>query len=65
MTQWMSGNGLVNTLNYDADGRLTSIAVPGVQALGVSYDAATGLTVSLTGSTAEWPKALVTMPCPG
>lgn len=40
MTQWMSGNGLVNTLNYDADGRLTGIAVPGVQALGVSYDAA-------------------------
>lgn len=40
MAQWTSSNGLVNTLSYDTDGRLTGVAVPGVQSLGLSYDAA-------------------------
>lgn len=43
MTQWTSGNGLTNALAYDADGRLTSINVPGTQSLGLTYDAANRL----------------------
>ncbi|MHB1056510.1 MAG: DUF4329 domain-containing protein [Rhodanobacter sp.] len=37
---WISSNGLTNTLDYDDDGRLTSIGVPGVQNLTFDYDAA-------------------------
>jgi RHS repeat-associated protein len=40
MAQWTSGNGLSNSLTYDADGRLTSINVPNTQSLGVTYDVA-------------------------
>ena len=40
MSQWISSNGIVNTLNYDTDGRLTGIAATNVQSLGFSYDAA-------------------------
>lgn len=38
MHGWTSGNGLVNTLSYDTDGRLTGINTTGVQSLGFSYD---------------------------
>lgn len=38
MHNWTSSNGLVNTLSYDTDGRLTSINAPGAQSLGFSYD---------------------------
>ncbi|WP_172969547.1 RHS repeat protein [Rhodanobacter sp. T12-5] len=55
MATWTSGNGLVNTLSYDTDGRLTGISVPGVQSLGFSYDSAdriiqisNGLDINLT-----------------
>jgi RHS repeat-associated protein len=38
MAGWASSNGLVNTLSYDTDGRLTGISVPGKQSLGLTYD---------------------------
>jgi RHS repeat-associated protein len=38
MQSWTSSNGLVNTLSYDTDGRLTGISAAGVQSLGFSYD---------------------------
>jgi len=38
MAGWTSSNGLVNTLDYDTDGRLTGISVPGKQSLGFTYD---------------------------
>jgi RHS repeat-associated core domain len=38
MAGWTSSNGLVNTLGYDTDGRLTGISVPGKQSLGFTYD---------------------------
>ncbi|MEW9573810.1 RHS repeat-associated core domain-containing protein [Rhodanobacter sp. Si-c] len=40
LASWTSGNGLANTLSYDADGRLTAINTPGVESLGFSYDTA-------------------------
>lgn len=40
MTQWSSSNGIVNTLSYDSDGRLTAINAGNVQSLGFSYDTA-------------------------
>lgn len=53
MAQWTAGNGLVNTLSYNADGRLTGISVPSVQSLGLSYDAANrinGITNGIDGA---------------
>ena len=53
MSQWTSSNGIVNTLGYDTDGRLTGIAAGNVQNLGFSYDAAnriTGITNGIDGS---------------
>ena len=44
MSQWASSNGIVNTLSYDTDGRLTGIAATNVQSLGFSYDAANRIT---------------------
>lgn len=38
MAGWTSSNGLVTTLGYDTDGRLTGISVPGKQSLGFTYD---------------------------
>lgn len=38
MSAWTSSNGLVNTLDFDEDSRLTSINVPGVQSLNFGYD---------------------------
>ncbi|PMQ04533.1 putative deoxyribonuclease RhsC [Dyella sp. AD56] len=38
MAQWTSSNGLTNALTYDANGRLTSINVPWIQNLDLSYD---------------------------
>lgn len=40
LASWTSSNGLVNTLSYDTDGRLTAINVPGVQGLSFVYDTA-------------------------
>jgi RHS repeat-associated protein len=44
MAGWTASNGLVTTLAYDTDGRLTGIGVPGAQSLSFSYDAANRLT---------------------
>lgn len=44
MSGWTSSNGLTNTLGYDSDGRLTGIAVPGIEDLGFSYDVADRIT---------------------
>jgi len=44
MASWTSSNGLVNTMGYDTDGRLTGISVPGVQSLGFTYDNANRIT---------------------
>ncbi|MGH8158505.1 MAG: RHS repeat domain-containing protein [Rhodanobacter sp.] len=44
MASWTSSNGLVNTMGYDTDGRLTAISVPGVQSLGFAYDNANRIT---------------------
>lgn len=49
MTQWTSGNGLVNTMSYDTDGLLRGIAAPGVQSLGITYDAANRVTGIVDG----------------
>jgi RHS repeat-associated protein len=40
MKSWTSSNGLMNTLTYDTDGRLTGVSAAGVQNLSFSYDAA-------------------------
>lgn len=53
MVQWTSSNGLVNALGYDTDGRLTGVAVQGVQSLGLSYDVAdriNGITNGIDGA---------------
>lgn len=44
MAGWTSSNGLTNTLTYDSDGRLTGIAVPGVESLDFGYDKANRIT---------------------
>lgn len=44
MAQWTSSNGLVNTWDYDTDGRLIGISVPGIQNLSFGYDAANRIT---------------------
>ena len=49
MTQWTSGNGLVNTISYDTDGRLKGISASGVQSLGISYDSADRVTGIVDG----------------
>lgn len=38
MSGWISNNGLSNSFGFDSDGRVVSIAVPGVQNLSFSYD---------------------------
>lgn len=53
MTHWTSHNGLVNSLAYDTDGRLTSIGVPGVQSLTFAYDVADRLTDITNGIDAD------------
>jgi len=56
MSSWTSSNGLVNTLNYDTDGRLTGISSGSVQSLGFSYDAANrivGITNGIDGSMSQ------------
>lgn len=53
MSSWTSGNGLVNTLNYDTDGRLTGISAGSVQSLSFSYDTANrivGITNGIDGT---------------
>lgn len=53
MTAWTAGNGLVNGMTYDGDGRLTGIGVPGRQRLTFGYDAAdriTGITNGINGT---------------
>jgi len=49
MASWTSSNGLVNTMGYDTDGRLTGISVPGVQSLGFTYDNANRITQIANG----------------
>ena len=49
MASWTSSNGLVNTMGYDTDGRLTGISVPGVQSLGFIYDNADRITQIANG----------------
>ncbi|WP_255488433.1 RHS repeat-associated core domain-containing protein [Rhodanobacter sp. MP1X3] len=49
MASWTSSNGLINTLNYDTDGRLAGISVPGKQSLGFTYDAADRITQITNG----------------
>jgi len=49
MASWTSSNGLVNTMGYDTDGRLTGISVPGVQGLGFTYDNANRITQIANG----------------
>jgi len=53
MSSWTSSNGVVNTLSYDTDGRLTGIGAGSVQSLGFSYDTAdriVGITNGIDGS---------------
>lgn len=53
MSSWTSSNGLVNTLSYDTDGRLTGISAGSMQSLGFSYDTANrivGITNGIDGS---------------
>lgn len=53
MSSWTSSNGVVNTLNYDTDGRLTGISAGSVQSLGYSYDQANrivGISNGIDGS---------------
>lgn len=40
MSGWTSSNGVVNTLSYDTDGRLTGIHAGSVQSLDLGYDVA-------------------------
>lgn len=44
LSSWTSSNGLINSLTYDVDGRLSSISVPGVQSLTFTHDGADRLT---------------------
>lgn len=56
LSSWTSNNGLTNTLTYDADGRLTSISVSGVESLGFGYDEANRLNSianALNGTTTQ------------
>ncbi|MBD3816151.1 MAG: RHS repeat protein, partial [Halothiobacillus sp.] len=38
MTGWTSSNGIINTLNYDSDGRLINVEAGNVQSLALTYD---------------------------
>jgi RHS repeat-associated protein len=49
MAGWTSGNGLINTLSYDSDGRLTGISVPTVEDLSFAYDKADRITSITNG----------------
>jgi RHS repeat-associated protein len=49
MSGWTSSNGVVNTLNYDTDGRLTGISAGSVQSLGFSYDTANRIVAVTNG----------------
>jgi RHS repeat-associated protein len=56
MSSWTSSNGVVNTLSYDTDGRLTGIGAGSVQSLGFSYDAANrivGIANGIDGSMSQ------------
>lgn len=56
MSSWTSSNGLVNTLSYDTDGRLTGIGAGSVQSLSFSYDTANrivGITNGIDGSVSQ------------
>ncbi|OZB58092.1 MAG: hypothetical protein B7X39_18765 [Lysobacterales bacterium 14-68-21] len=43
MSGWVSGNGLSNSIGYDSDLRVSTVAVPGVQSLAFNYDNANRL----------------------
>lgn len=53
MSGWTSGNGLGNSMGYDADLRTTSVSVPGVQSLAVGYDTASRITKITNGVTSS------------
>lgn len=56
MSSWTSSNGVVNTLSYDTDGRLTGINAGSVQSLGFSYDLAdriVGITNGIDNSVSQ------------
>jgi RHS repeat-associated protein len=49
MSSWTSSNGVINTLNYDTDGRLTGISAGSVQSLGFGYDTANRIVAVTNG----------------
>lgn len=56
MNGWTSSNGLVNTLSYDTDGRLTGVGAGSVMSLGLSYDKADriiGISNAIDGSMSQ------------
>ncbi len=56
MNGWISSNGLVNTLSYDTDGRLTGMGAGSVMSLGLSYDNADriiGINNAIDGSMSQ------------
>jgi len=44
MASWTSSNGLINSMSYDSDARLTGISAIGVESLGFTYDNANRIT---------------------
>jgi len=49
MASWTSSNGLLNSMSYDTDGRLTGISATGVESLGLTYDTADRITQVANG----------------
>jgi YD repeat-containing protein len=62
MSGCTSSNGLTNTLSYDNDGRLTGIAVPGIESLGFGYDKADRITGISNGIDADKGTGAVKLP---
>jgi len=58
MSKWTSYNGLVNTMGYDSDLRLTGINVPGVQSLAFTWDAADRITAITNGINGSYTQSL-------
>lgn len=58
MSKWTSPNGLVNTMGYDSDLRLTGISVPGVQSLAFTWDAADRITAITNGVNGNYTQSL-------
>lgn len=58
MSKWTSYNGVVNTMGYDSDLRLTGISVPGVQSLAFTWDAADRITAITNGINGNYTQSL-------